>query len=137
MATRTLTIALLASAGLPRAFAWGAMGHEAVAYVATNFVASETKTYFQDLLGDNSSDYLAAVASWADSYRYTKAGKFSAPYHFIDAKDDPPSSCGVSLSQDCGAEGCVVSAIANYVCLPLGDLSWLNLAKSDSRSLVD
>lgn len=95
--------------------AWGAFGHETVAYVATNFVAASTKTYFQTLLGDTSADYLATVSTWADSYRSTTAGKFSAPFHYIDAQDNPPSSCGVDYGRDCGSEGCVVSAISNYV----------------------
>lgn len=98
-----------------RGSGWGTMGHEAVAYVATDFVALGTKLYFQDLLGDNSSDYLASVAAWADSYRHTRSGRFSAPFHYINANDSPPSSCGVNLSRDCGSEGCIVSAIANYV----------------------
>jgi len=113
MAARTFSLALLAS-GLPSTLAWGALGHETVAYVATNFVASSTKSYFQSLLGDTSTDYLASVATWADSYRETTAGKFSAPFHFIDANDNPPSSCSVVLSRDCGSSGCVVSAISNY-----------------------
>ncbi|KAH8885517.1 S1/P1 nuclease [Thozetella sp. PMI_491] len=113
MAARLFSAALLAS-GLPAAVAWGAMGHEAVAYVATNFVASSTKTYFQTLLADTSANYLASVAAWADSYRSTTAGKFSAPFHYIDANDNPPSSCSVEYSRDCGSGGCVVSAIANY-----------------------
>lgn len=95
--------------------AWGAFGHETVAYVATNFVSASTKTYFQTLLGDTSADYLATVSTWADSYRSTTAGKFSAPFHYIDAQDNPPSSCGVNYDRDCGSEGCVVSAISNYV----------------------
>ena len=33
---------------------------------------------------------------------------------FIDALDNPPSSCSVDLTRDCGASGCVVAAIANY-----------------------
>lgn len=115
MAARALPITLLATAWLPTALGWGAMGHEAIAYIATNFVATETKSYFQDLLGDTSADYLASVSSWADSYRYTTDGKFSAPFHYIDANDSPPSSCSVDMSRDCGSEGCVVSAIANYV----------------------
>lgn len=95
--------------------AWGAFGHETVAYIATNIVAASTKTYFQTLLGDTSADYLATVSTWADSYRSTTAGKFSAPFHYIDAQDNPPSSCGVNYDRDCGSEGCVVSAISNYV----------------------
>ncbi|KAI0447573.1 nuclease S1 precursor [Xylaria telfairii] len=116
---RLLTPLLLVSATLRGAFAWGAMGHETVAYIASNFVASGTKSYFQSLLGDTSADYLASVASWADSYRYTTAGSFSAPFHYIDANDSPPSSCGVDYSRDCGAAGCVVSAIQNYTTILL------------------
>ncbi|KAK9771236.1 putative Nuclease S1 [Seiridium cardinale] len=110
---RVVDVALLSAAALPGAMAWGAMGHETVAYVATNFVAAATKTYFQNLLGDTSTDYLASVASWADSYRYTSAGSFSSGFHYIDAQDNPPSSCGVDLDRDC-EDGCVVSAISNY-----------------------
>ncbi|KAI1386403.1 nuclease S1 precursor [Hypoxylon trugodes] len=112
--TRLAPLALLSAAALPGAMAWGAMGHETVAYVASNYVGSAAKSYFQDLLGDTSADYLASVAAWADSYRYTTAGKFSAPYHYIDANDNPPSSCGVDLDRDCADEGCVVYALQNY-----------------------
>jgi hypothetical protein len=94
-------------------------------------VTTPTKTYFQNILGDTTTDYLAAVATYvslprpvyeksltdyqADTYRYTTAGLYSKPYHFIDANDSPPSSCSVEYSRDCGSEGCVVSAIKNYV----------------------
>lgn len=50
----------------------------------------------------------------SSSNRYTTAGKFSAPFHFIDAEDNPPSSCSVDYNRDCGPSGCSVSAIANY-----------------------
>lgn len=120
MVPKATTLALLGSAVLvPGVAAWGAMGHEAVAYVASNFVSADTKAYFQDLLGDTSADYLASVASWADSYRYTTAGAFSAPFHYIDANDNPPSSCGVDYNRDCGAEGCIVSALTNYTTIAL------------------
>jgi len=99
---------------LPSAYSWGTLGHITVAYIATNFVQPETATFFQHILSDTSSDYLASVATWADSFRYTSAGRFSAPFHFIDAVDDPPTSCGVKYSRDCGAKGCSVAAILNY-----------------------
>ncbi|KAI1083452.1 nuclease S1 precursor [Whalleya microplaca] len=114
IATTTAALLSVAALLLRGAAAWGAMGHEAVAYIATDFVSSATASYFQGLLGDSSADYLASVASWADSYRYTTEGKFSAPFHYIDANDDPPSSCGVELDRDCGDEGCIVTALANY-----------------------
>ncbi|KAJ0338786.1 hypothetical protein COL154_012047 [Colletotrichum chrysophilum] len=111
---RLLPLAVLASPLLPGAMAWGSMGHAAVAYIATNFVAPETKSYMQQLLGDTSDDYLASVSSWADSYRYTTEGAFTSTFHYIDALDDPPASCGVDFDRDCGPTGCIVSALANY-----------------------
>lgn len=105
---------LLSLSLLPQAYSWGTLGHETVAYVASNFVSPSTEAYFQAILHNTSSSYLAQVATWADSFRYTAAGRFSAPFHFIDAEDNPPASCGVKYIRDCGEKGCVVGAILNY-----------------------
>ncbi|KAI0022649.1 nuclease S1 precursor [Xylariomycetidae sp. FL0641] len=118
--SRVATLALLSSSMLARgALAWGAMGHETIAYIASNFVSSDTEAYFKDLLADDSDDYLAAVATWADSYRYTDEGEFSAGFHYIDANDSPPSECGVDLERDCPEEGCIVTALTNYTTILL------------------
>lgn len=89
-------------------------GHITVAYIASDFVLPETASYFQTLLRNDSSSYLAGVATWADSIRYTKWGRFTSPFHFIDAHDKPPSNCTVDFERDCKEEGCVITAIANY-----------------------
>lgn len=89
-------------------------GHITIAYIASNFVQPQTAHYFQTLLRNQDEDYLAGVATWADSIRYTKWGHFTGVFHFIDAKDDPPNSCSVDLDRDCKKEGCVVTAIQNY-----------------------
>jgi len=94
--------------------AWGDLGHETIAYVATDFVTSATETFFQKILKDTSANYLANVSTWADSYKYTTPGEYSKPYHFIDALDSPPTSCNVDYDRDCGSTGCVVAAIQNY-----------------------
>ncbi|PSR83826.1 nuclease PA3 [Coniella lustricola] len=107
-----LTAGLLA---VPEVAAWGGFAHITIAYIASNFVQPQTQAYFQHLLrSDDKPDYLASVATWADSIRYTKWGHYTGVYHFIDAKDDPPSTCSVDLARDCKAEGCVVTAIQNY-----------------------
>ncbi|KAH8895960.1 S1/P1 nuclease [Thozetella sp. PMI_491] len=105
---------VLGLASLQGAHAWGVLGHATVAYIAQNFVTSDVKTWAQGILADTSTSYLANVASWADTYRATTAGAWSAPFHFIDAEDSPPSSCNVDYDRDCGSSGCSVSAIANY-----------------------
>lgn len=85
-----------------------------MAYIASDFVSPDTASFFQTLLRNTSSDYLAGVATWADSIRYTKWGHFTGPFHFIDAKDSPPHNCSVDFERDCKEEGCVITAIANY-----------------------
>lgn len=72
----TLAVSLILA--LPRAHAWGVVGHATVATIANNYLTSEAKTYVAGILGKDVS--MASVASWADDYRYTTAGKFSAPY---------------------------------------------------------
>ena len=99
---------------MPCAQAWGVLGHATVAYIAQNYLSTSTATWAQGVLGDTSTSYLANIASWADNYRETTAGAFSAPFHFIDAEDNPPTACDVDYDRDCGTAGCSVSAIANY-----------------------
>ncbi|KAM6477007.1 phospholipase C/P1 nuclease domain-containing protein [Trichoderma sp. SZMC 28011] len=107
-------VALVTLATLQGANAWGVLGHATVAYVAQHYLNAATASWAQGVLNDTSSSYLASIASWADTYRTTAAGKFSAPFHFIDAEDNPPSSCNVDYDRDCGSTGCSISAMANY-----------------------
>lgn len=113
----------------PSGFAWGTLGHETIAYMAQDYVSSTTKSYVEGILGIANSSYMASVATWADSYRYTSAGSFSAPFHYIDANDSPPSSCSVDFDRDCGTSGCSVSAITNYTNI------LLDASSSDSEKL--
>lgn len=112
MVSQSLLLALLPL--LPSVSAWGTLGHDTVAFIAQNFISNKTAAFTQRLLNDSSSAYLANIATWADSYRYTAEGAFSAPLHYIDALDTPPESCNVDFERDCPEEGCIVSAIANY-----------------------
>lgn len=105
---------LLGLATLKGVQAWGTLGHATVAYIAQNYLDDTTASWAKGVLGDTSDSYLANIASWADSYRTTTAGKWSAPLHFIDAEDSPPTDCNVDYERDCGSTGCSVSAIANY-----------------------
>ncbi|KAM3445009.1 hypothetical protein NHJ13734_000878 [Beauveria thailandica] len=106
--------AVIAATAFQGAQAWGVLGHATVAYIAQNYLTNDTTVWAQGVLGDSSDSYLANIASWADQYRSTTAGKWSAPLHFIDAEDNPPTSCNVDYQRDCGTKGCSISAIANY-----------------------
>lgn len=122
------------SALAPSVSGWGDLGHQTVGLTAQAFLSSQTVTWAKSILGDNTTTYLGNVAvrlpkniimmeaidtdniqqTWADTFKYTSEGEFSQPYHFIDAKDSPPTTCDVDYDRDCGADGCSVSAIANY-----------------------
>ena len=73
------SLALLTFFGA-EAYAWGTLGHETVAYIATNLVKNDTKAWAQSVLNDTSPGYLVNIATWADSYRYTDAGAFSSGF---------------------------------------------------------
>ncbi|KAF3910260.1 hypothetical protein ABW21_db0204868 [Orbilia brochopaga] len=115
---KTIGFALSAALFAPGAYSWGLVGHATVGYVAEHYLDGAAKILTSHLLN---GARLAEVASWADSFRYTKAGAFSAPLHYIDAHDDVPHKCGVKLDRDCGPEGCIVTAIANYTSRVIDD----------------
>ncbi|KAH9160634.1 nuclease Le1 [Lactarius sanguifluus] len=94
--------------------AWGSLGHQTTGYVAMQFLTPNTLSTVQSILGSTFSFSLGPASTWADTVHSQTTFKFTAPYHFIDAEDNPPSSCSVDLARDCGASGCVVSAIQNY-----------------------
>ncbi|KAH9003243.1 nuclease Le1 [Lactarius deliciosus] len=80
------------------------------------FLTPNTLSTVQSILGSTFSSSLGPASTcWADTVRSQTAFKFTAPYHFIDAEGKSLSpSCSVDLARDCGASGCVVSAIQNY-----------------------
>ncbi|ETI21948.1 hypothetical protein G647_06018 [Cladophialophora carrionii CBS 160.54] len=123
--------------GLARlADAWGTLGHETVAWIAQSYVSAATKEAVQVILGSTQSDYMANVSTWADSYRYTDGGGWSAPLHYIDANDNPPESCSVDYNRDCGDEGCSVSAIVNYTSILMDDESKASVKLDAMRFII-
>lgn len=63
--------------------AWGVSGHATVATIAENYLTPAAKTWVSTILGAGVT--MPSVASEPDSFRYTSAGHFSAPFHYIDA----------------------------------------------------
>lgn len=75
------TLALSALSLVPATNAWGVLGHATVATIADNYLTPAAKTYVSGILGKGVT--MASVASWADAYRETTAGSFSAPYQYF------------------------------------------------------
>jgi S1/P1 Nuclease len=99
---------------LPGVLSWGILGHQTVAWIAQSLISDDTASFVKSTLESSRTDYMANISTWAESYRYTSAGAWSAPLHYIDANDSPPGECDVEFNRDCGESGCVVSALVNY-----------------------
>ncbi|KAL0563983.1 hypothetical protein V5O48_018074 [Marasmius crinis-equi] len=99
---------------IPGVRAWGAVGHEAVGYVAMQFLAPKALSFVQTSLGTQYNRTLGVAATWADEIRSNSSYAWSSNLHFVDAEDNPPSSCSVNENRDCTNNFCVLSAIANY-----------------------
>ncbi|KAJ6627953.1 S1/P1 nuclease [Mycena sp. CBHHK59/15] len=97
------------------AYGWGATGHEAVGYIAMQFLSPKALAFVQSSLGVTYSEpWALRLPLWADTVRSEAAYSWSAPFHFVDAEDNPPTSCSVSETRDCGSGTCILTAIANY-----------------------
>ncbi|KAG7100155.1 hypothetical protein E1B28_001934 [Marasmius oreades] len=108
-------VALVVSlSSLPAAYAWGAIGHEAVGYVAMQFLAPNALSFVKSSLGATYDESLGVAATWADEVKSQAAYRWSSSLHFIDAEDSPPISCSVVESRDCQNNNCILGAIANY-----------------------
>ncbi|KAH9897056.1 S1/P1 nuclease-domain-containing protein [Cubamyces lactineus] len=93
-------------ASLPRAYAWGAAGHEIVATIAQIHLPKPVLSLVCDILSpslnltaESESEayppcHLASIASWADKIRMRPEYRYTAPLHYVNAVDDaPPHSC--------------------------------------------
>lgn len=107
-------VLLVLSISYARVYGWGADGHMAVGYTAMQFLAPNALSFVQNSLGSSYSRSLGPAATWADTVRSQAAYSWSAPFHFVDAEDNPPTSCSVSETRDCGSGNCILTAIANY-----------------------
>lgn len=105
---KTAAIAGVSLALAGQVAAWGAVGHEAVGYIAMEFLAPKAAAFVKKTISSSYNYSLGPAAPWADDVKYTKGFTFSAPLHYIDAEDSPLNgSCSVEQSRDCGSEGCL------------------------------
>ncbi|KAJ4470956.1 nuclease Le3 [Lentinula aciculospora] len=93
---------------------WGMKGYEA-RVICVQFLAPEASRFVEtSLSGPQYYSSLGLAAAWADEVRRQKGYGWSAPLHFVDAEDHPPTECSVNQKRDCSRNGCILTAIANY-----------------------
>ncbi|KAF9535775.1 nuclease Le1 [Crepidotus variabilis] len=110
----TTCILGLVALSIPGVYGWGATGHQTVGQVAMSFLGPKALAFVKSSLGSTYNQSLSVAATWADDVRSQTAYKWSSPLHYVDAEDNPPTTCDVSFSRDCADGMCILSAIANY-----------------------
>jgi hypothetical protein len=131
------------SIAAPGVLAWGDLGHRTVGYLARKHLSDEAISLFDRILANEFNYDYSDAATWADTV--TRSMPWSKPFHYISRqatssmahvisltradpkKDHPPETCEVNWPSDCPKEGCIVSAIANYVS-PTDPFICLNLS---------
>ena len=80
------------------------------------YFTDEGEALFNELVEPTDTFDISDGAVWADNFSVQNKMPFSKPWHYIDAKDDPPTTCKVKYNRDCDADKrCIVSAIVNMV----------------------
>ncbi|KAF4635480.1 hypothetical protein G7Y89_g2621 [Cudoniella acicularis] len=95
---------------------WGDVGHRTVGYLAQKYFTDQASQWVDNLLANENEYDISDAAVWADAVRYHR--HYTEGWHFVDANDNPPESCGVNYKRDC-VNGCVISAITNQTSIVL------------------
>ena len=105
---RRLFVVVLATLLPVVSFAWGAKGHDIVAYVAEKNVSKRTLRAVEEVLGGHSMVY---VANWMDNASHTEVYAYTKTWHYVNV--DPEE--GSYLNSKKEAKGDVVVAIDGIV----------------------
>jgi len=106
------------SALLGESYAWGSLGHRTVAKVAYKLLTPETQQYIDGILAYKDDRDISDGAVWPDQIKHFRPETSS--WHYIDARDSPPTQCVLNYPDDCDANsknGCIISAIVNQTAL--------------------
>lgn len=87
-------------------YAWGNLGHQTIGFIAQEFLAPNALSFVQTTLGSMYNFSLGPAATWADMVKSEPQFTWSKNLHFVDAEDDPPTSCSVEEIRDCASQIC-------------------------------
>ncbi|KAK5937863.1 hypothetical protein PMZ80_009992 [Knufia obscura] len=93
---------------------WGSLGHRTTVALSLLHIPQThpAHTLLSSLLHNQDP---TTAGLFPDKIRYIPSFAYTAPWHYIDALDNPPHQCSINFTRDClPSEGCVVTAIANH-----------------------
>ncbi|KAK0101164.1 hypothetical protein ONS95_012856 [Cadophora gregata] len=97
---------------------WGDVGHRTVGYLAKKYLTDSANQLFEKILENPNGWDFSDAATWADTVKRSRP--YTSSWHFVDARDSPPTLCGLHYPDDCSAQGtngCIITAINNQTSL--------------------
>lgn len=95
-----------------QALAGAEYGHRTVGYIARLYFTDEGQALFNELFEPADAFDISDGAVWADSFGVQNRMPYSKPWHYIDAKNNPPTICKMNYKRDCDADRkCIVQRV--------------------------
>jgi hypothetical protein len=88
IAMKTACLVGLTLALVGRVAAWGAVGHEAVGYIAMEFLSTKAAAFVKQTIPAKYNNSLGPAAPWADGVRHLPGFIWTEPFHFLDANGE-------------------------------------------------
>ena len=109
---RRLFCALAALAFACPVFAFGPLGHEVVAEIASRHLSPAARAEVERLLHDRASNAMRQWSGWPDDLREWPGYGSTAPLHYLNF---PVNQCTYVPRRDCRNGKCVIGALERFV----------------------
>ena len=93
------------------ACAFGPLGHETVAEIASRQLNPRARAEVERLLGDRASNAMREVSGWADDVVHAQGHKELGPLHYVNF---PRDTCRYDAARDCRDGRCAEAALVRY-----------------------
>jgi hypothetical protein len=87
-----------------QALAWGSLGHQVIAKLASQQLTPQAQAQVQALLAQEPGSTLASISTWADEHK----SKTTAPWHDVNF---PRDTCVYVKERDCPDGNCLIAAV--------------------------
>lgn len=84
--------------------AWGSVGHQVIATLASHQLTPEAQAQVQALLVQEPGATLASISTWADEHK----SRTTAPWHYVNF---PKDTCVYVKERDCPDGNCLIGAV--------------------------
>lgn len=107
---RIFLLCVLALAHVP-CHAFGPLGHQTVAEIASRHLDPQARLAVEHLLGDAAAPAMREASTWADEIKARQDGPRTGSLHFVNLD---PATCRYNAKRDCPGGHCIVAALTYF-----------------------